>query len=306
MAQRPTTESVISVVEAAQLGHEVYHNKGPLIQHPNADVAFGGCVVGQAVSAAVATVPSEFRLCSLQSSFLRPVKASEKVIYHIDRTADGRKSATRVVRATQPMAGLSPCLYIAILSFQRPGNSEGKNKLDYHSLMPNVEGTTPQDVPQRSFQEFGFRLSGSSDELEDPVERRPLPLLLSPNNPSQTRARGFVRAVPLSNSSHAAHVASMVYISDENLLSLVLLTDTETEGISRDMRSLAMTTTLTHQVTFHTPTVKADTWMVCESSRSWVADGRVSLLQQFWDFKSGQLIMTSTQEALFMYSKPSL
>ncbi|KAI1123677.1 thioesterase-like superfamily-domain-containing protein [Nemania abortiva] len=304
MDKRSVTESLVSIVEEPQIRQDAYSNEGPLIHHPTGDVAFGGCIVGQAVSAALATVPTEFKFIALQSSFLRPIRASKKVIYHVERTTDGRRFATRVVTVTQSTDDHAPCLYTAIVSFQKPSSSDAEEKVrDYHSPMPEVGDTIPHRVPQRGFRQFGFGQSAEDDEKNDPVEWRPISLL-SPSDPLQIRAHGFVRVPPLSTSSYAVHIATMAYMSDESLLGLVLLTDPK--AASKDIRSLAMTTTLTHQISFHSFSIRADEWMVCESSRSWAASGRIFLLQRFWSLSSGRLLMSSTQEAIITRPKASL
>ncbi|MEM6733495.1 MAG: acyl-CoA thioesterase domain-containing protein, partial [Myxococcota bacterium] len=51
---------------------------------------FGGQVAGQALSAAVQTVPSD-RVChSLHSYFLRPGAVDKHIVYEVDRIRDGR------------------------------------------------------------------------------------------------------------------------------------------------------------------------------------------------------------------------
>lgn len=121
MDQQSLLEVLTSVTNISESGSETYTNEGPLIQQPVGDAAFGGSIISQALSAALATVASGFDAYSSQSSFLRPVKATAKVTYHVDRAADGRTFATRLVRATQ--GDSVPSLYVAIISFQRRGSA---------------------------------------------------------------------------------------------------------------------------------------------------------------------------------------
>src|SRR5438094_8607425 len=59
---------------------------------------FGGQVLGQALSAAVQTVPAERHVHSLHAYFLRPGDVSRPIVYDVDRIRDGTSSSTpRVV-----------------------------------------------------------------------------------------------------------------------------------------------------------------------------------------------------------------
>jgi len=62
---------------------------------------FGGQVLGQALSAAVQTVPAERRVHSLHAYFLRPGDVSRPIVYDVDRSRDGGSFNTRRVVAIQ-------------------------------------------------------------------------------------------------------------------------------------------------------------------------------------------------------------
>ncbi|KAI1079203.1 thioesterase-like superfamily-domain-containing protein [Whalleya microplaca] len=297
MARNSALQTLVSVDQRPELGPDIYSNHGPLV-HQIGGNAFGGSIISQAVSAAAATVAPGFNLYSSQSSFLRPIKADLKVDYQVDRTADGRRFATRTVRATQG-ARDGRCLYTAILSFQKSGDSDGV--LTYCDPMPAVDGTSPYDVPRQGFRQFGFQAQGSPESSADgtddgePFEWRLLPFEPA-QQPLQMRARGFVRSALLATESQAIQSACMAFVSDVNLLELALLTNWE--AVPENMQSLAMSTTLTHHILLHSPTPKANEWMVCESGTSGGADGRILLQQRFWDFATGRLVMSCLQEAL--------
>ncbi|KAK7943543.1 Acyl-CoA thioesterase [Apiospora aurea] len=82
-----------------------------------------------------------------EEHFLRPVAATvkDRVLYHVDRIADGRSYATRVVRATQ--GNQSACVYIATVAFQNSDPAGAGNVLDYGPPMPDLDGLKPTDVP---------------------------------------------------------------------------------------------------------------------------------------------------------------
>src|SRR3954447_8485301 len=62
---------------------------------------FGGQVLGQALSAAVQTVPADRHVHSLHAYFLRPGDAKRPIVYDVDRIRDGTSFATRRVVAIQ-------------------------------------------------------------------------------------------------------------------------------------------------------------------------------------------------------------
>lgn len=265
-----------------------------MIQQPLGDAAFGGSIISQALSAALATVAPTFSAYSSQSSFLRPVKATAKVAYHVDRVADGRTFATRMVRATQSDSG--PCLYVAIISFQQRGSALQEDAAPRYAIRPpDLGGLGPHNATRYDLQQLGFQIS--SDELpanmhaESPFDWRLLPF--KPNDDlSQIRAYGLVR-FPAQSST--AHLPSMALLSDQSLLELMIFA--KWDSTSEQIRSLAMNTTLTSQVSFHTPAVETTMWMVCESRTSWGAGGRIATHQQFWDLETGSLLMSCTQDA---------
>lgn len=273
-----------------------------MIQQPIGDAAFGGSIISQALSAASATVAAGFDAYSSQSSFLRPVKATAKVFYHVDRLADGRTFATRLVRATQSNSG--PYLYVAIISFQRRGSAlEPDATLRYADPPPDLGGFDPDTAPRYDLQQTGFQING--DELPanmhagNPFDWRLLPF--TPNDDlSQIRAHGLVRFSPQSS---LAYLPSMALLSDQSLLELVVFANWK--SASQGIRSLAMNTTLNSQVSFHVPAVERNVWMICESRTSWGAGGRITTHQQFWGLETGELLMSCTQDARLLQPQHS-
>ncbi|KAI4868845.1 hypothetical protein F4820DRAFT_89859 [Hypoxylon rubiginosum] len=123
-------------------------------------IPFGGLLLAQAVPAASATVPRGFHIYSSQSSFLRPVavKAQETVTYQVDRTSDGRTSATRVVRACPRPLGTNASTSPTI-PFQS-ADAPAANVLRYGIPMPDLDGVRPDDIPE----DLNRRIMASSTE----------------------------------------------------------------------------------------------------------------------------------------------
>lgn len=139
-----------------------------------------------------------------------------------------------------------------------------------------------------------FSQSGVIDATRDPFEWRLLPFK-SARDPSQIRTCGFVRSPLPIASERATHLASMGFLSDQSLLELSIFENWE--SVDEALQRLAMSTTLNSHVSFHDPEARGAVWLVCESRTSWGAGGRIAAHQRFWDFETGALVMSCTQDA---------
>src|SRR5690606_35691405 len=97
---------------------------------------FGGQVLGQALSAAVQTVPSDRAVHSLHAYFLRPGDVKRPIVYDVDRIRDGGSFTTRRVVAIQG----GQAIFNLAASFQRA--EEG---FAHQDEMP--EAPPPESVP---------------------------------------------------------------------------------------------------------------------------------------------------------------
>jgi acyl-CoA thioesterase II len=265
---------------------------------------FGGTLVAQAASAASATISNSFCLYSSQSSFLAPTKPTEKIVYQVERTADGRGYSTRLVHAMQG----ETCTYIATLSFQSTARSAG-NVLLYGIPMPDLGDLTPDQVDPQAMQAMQTAMLDPSVRMmrrtaeETPFDLRPFALEMG-EDPSQCRIRGFIRTPSLSTSSHLAHLPALAYLSDESLFGTALAANPAAVG--RGFRNVSLGASLTHNVSFHDPQARTDMWMVIERETSWGAEGRVLVHQKLWDIESGRMVMSVTQEALIRLKETKL
>lgn len=318
VAKRASIESHVAIVAAPELGPDIYTNDkyaplhfhvkevfsnytgngSPLTSQEGIRAVFGGSVVSQTISAAIATVSASFEVFSSQSSFLLPVKSNEKVIYRVERTADGRTFATRVVRVFQ--GADKNCKHIAVISFQNLGAPTG-NVLNYAVPMPDIGGLQPSDITAQKVRELlAANVSKAVPLLQldddDPFDWRPLEMKLT-EDPTQFHQRGFVRSrEALSTNSHPVNLAALGYLSDDHLLGPPLMANLKKLG--KGIRNVTMGVALNHNLSFHDPTARVDDWMFSERNTSWGENGRVLIHQRFWSLKTGQLIMSCTQEAL--------
>src|SRR3954463_14873035 len=90
---------------------------------------FGGQVVGQALSAAAQTGPSERHVHSLHAYFLRPGDVSKPIVYDVDRIRDGASFTTR--RGVAIQSGKAIFNLAASFQVDEPG-------LAHHDAMPEA------------------------------------------------------------------------------------------------------------------------------------------------------------------------
>jgi len=98
---------------------------------------YGGQVLGQALSAASQTVPSERVVHSLHAYFLRPGDAQKPIVYEVDPIRDGRSFTTRRVKAIQS----GKAIFNLAASFQvaEEGLSHQSETVSYtHLTLPTI------------------------------------------------------------------------------------------------------------------------------------------------------------------------
>ncbi|KAF3001159.1 hypothetical protein E8E14_006419 [Neopestalotiopsis sp. 37M] len=304
MSKPSPVESLIATTAADGSLTDVFANKVPLTSQEGVPAAFGGALVGQSVTAATSTVPEGFHIYAIQSSFLRAASGKEKISYTVDRIADSRAFATRVVRATSGASDRA--VYVAVLSFQKVGSSSAHDVLTYGATPPRVEVDRPEDIRKERVAEMMAAAVTRDVPIlqlgadEEPFDWRPLES--SPtDNPTHFRQRSFVRSPTCASSSPSVHLAALAYMSDTFMLGAAL--NASPERLGNKLRNLAMGTSLNHNLSLHDPSTRVDDWMLGERETSWGADGRVLIHQRFWNAQTGRLVMSGTQEGLIRLKK---
>src|SRR5690554_1391943 len=95
----PDLVDMLSVVDSgARTHYDVF--TGPSIRTPHGR-AFGGQVIGQAISAAGQTAPEGRFIHSMHGYFLRPGDSDQKMTFEAARLHDGRSFSTRRTQAYQ-------------------------------------------------------------------------------------------------------------------------------------------------------------------------------------------------------------
>src|SRR5687768_5853094 len=91
-------DSLVQLLALEQIEQNLFRGQS---QDLGWGTVFGGQVLGQALSAAVQTVPAERPVHSLHAYFLRPGDVKRPIVYDVDRIRDGSSFTTRRVVAIQ-------------------------------------------------------------------------------------------------------------------------------------------------------------------------------------------------------------
>lgn len=160
----------------------------PLTPQKGRGSVFGGLLLAQAMMSASSTLGQDFYPYISQYSFIRPVTKS-KLMYHVERIADGRNFATRLVRASLGRRD-AEVMFVGAISFQSLKMPAG-NGLSYAVLPPDLDGLQPEDLSEGNQRELiDENRSGSLQPFkpeEEPFDWRGARIVLT-DNPTDFRA----------------------------------------------------------------------------------------------------------------------
>ena len=175
-------DGLLSILDLEPLEENLFRGRSP---QQGWQRVFGGQVLGQALVAAVRTVPAERIAHSLHAYFLLPGDPSRPIIYNVERVRDGGSFTTRRVTAIQH----GRAMFVMSVSFHiaEPG-------LDHQDAMPKVP--PPEDLP--SEQQLKAKLLAQLPENMRSYWERERPIEMRPVDVSRYFARreGRARAVP--------------------------------------------------------------------------------------------------------------
>ncbi|MBB1087355.1 acyl-CoA thioesterase II [Lysobacter sp. SG-8] len=247
---------------------------------------FGGQVLGQALSAAQATMKDARAAHSLHAYFLKAGDINAPIVYQVDRTRDGGSFSVRRVTAIQHG---QPIFFLAA-SFQK-GEGGAEHQLSAPEV-PRPEDIAPAPpVPEKVMATlptkiqrwlsrggpFEFRHVYPRDELNPP--KRP---------PYQ---QVWFRLAEKVGDGPELHRALLAYASDFHLLG----TATFPHGISYYQPNVQMAS-LDHALWFHRP-FRADEWLLYSIDSPSAQAGRGLARGQIFDLQ-GRLVASTAQEGL--------
>jgi acyl-CoA thioesterase II len=285
----PELDALVTLLGLEKIEENLFRGQS---QDPGWGTVFGGQVLGQAMSAAVQTVPRERAAHSLHAYFLRPGDVSKPILYEVDRIRDGGSFNTRRVVAIQS----GQAIFNMAASFHKA--EEG---LEHQDPMPEVP--LPEQVPteQERLAQVADRVPAVMRERiarRRAFELRPLDPTDDLLHPSPAPPR---RAVWLKTTDHVPddftlHEALLAYASDHGFIGTALLP----HGVTFFSGEIQLAS-LDHVMWFHAP-FRVDEWLlhVMDSPR---ARGGRGLVRGRVFTQDSRLVASTAQEGLIRRRK---
>ena len=261
-------------------------------------IVFGGQVLGQALSAATQTVPSDRRVHSMHAYFLRPGDANKPLVYDVDRIRDGGSFTTRRVVAIQ--SGEPIFNMAASFQIEEPG-------FEHEDAMPIVPAPETLRTEQERLRALGDRLPKWLREraiVERPFETRPADDSYTAfleqgvlDGPMPASRMVWIKTAGTLPDGPGVHRAMLAYASDHAFITTSLLPHAvgwHTPGMQ--------VASLDHVMWFHEP-FRADEWLLyaIESPK---AHGARGLVRGKVFTQSGKLVASTAQEGLIRKREP--
>lgn len=276
-------DELLALLDLERLEENLYRGQSPSVGWQR---VYGGQVLGQALVAAVRTVPADRLAHSAHAYFLLAGDPKAPLIYDVERIRDGSSFTTRRVKAIQH----GRAIFAMSVSFHKPEAS-----YEHGSAMPEVPA--PEDLPTE--RDLLARLVPhlpanirSYFERERPIEIR----LVDPSRYFEREARAPVQHVWMRASGGlpddpALHQCVLAYASDFTLLETSLIAHGKLM-FDRDIQLAS----LDHAMWFHRP-FRADDWLLY-AQESPNASGARALCRGSVFTRDGTLIASVAQEGL--------
>jgi acyl-CoA thioesterase-2 len=282
-SEASAVDDLVSILDLERLEQNLFRGRGPSAGWQR---VYGGQVLGQALVAAVRTVPEERVAHSAHAYFLLPGDPAEPIIYDVERIRDGGSFTTRRVKGIQH----GRAMFVMSVSFHK--HEEG---YDHHTPMPEVP--PPEDLP--SEQDLKERML---DKLPENMRRyweRERPIEIRPVDVSRYFARDkreprqliWMRATKRLPDAFPLHQCVLAYASDFTLLDTALIAHGKLM-FDKDLQLAS----LDHAMWFHRP-FRADEWLLyAQDSPS--AYGARGFCRGSVFTRHGLLVASTTQEGL--------
>jgi acyl-CoA thioesterase II len=254
---------------------------------------FGGQVLGQALSAAVQTVPPQRHVHSLHAYFLRSGDVTKPIVYDVDRIRDGGSFTTRRVVAIQS----GKAIFNLAASFQiiEPG-------FEHQDAMPEAPPPESCATEQDRARSYADKLPKQLRErvlAERPFEMRPVGPDDDPFHPGPKPPARMIwfKTVGRLADDPALHRYLLAYASDHSLITTALLP----HGITWLTPGMQIAS-LDHVMWFH-QAFRVDEWLLYVLD-SPAAHGARGLARGRVFTRDGKLVASIMQEGLLRKREP--
>ena len=285
-ATEPVVNELVELLSLERLEDNLFRGQSRDI---GTKYVFGGQVLGQALSAAQATMESAGgprSAHSLHAYFLRAGNIEHPIVYDVDRTRDGGSFSVRRVTAIQH----GQVIFFCAASFQQEEDG-GEHQLSMPEV-PKPEDLVP--APALSQEQLAKLPTKVQRWLsrQGPFEFRhiyPRDELNPPKRPPYQQV--WFRLTEKVGDAPELHRALLAYASDFHLLG----TATFPHGISYYQPNVQMAS-LDHALWFHRA-FRADDWLLYSIDSPSAQDSRGLARGQIFN-RDGQLVASTVQEGL--------
>lgn len=251
---------------------------------------YGGQVLGQALAAALQTVPPDRVVHSIHAYFLLPGDVLRPIVYDVDRIRDGGSFTTRRVVALQKG---QPIFNLAA-SFQVP--EAGFEHADVMPDAPDPDTLEREDaLPPAMMARMPKALLAGDRPFEMRAATRP-PDLFAPT-PQPPHRMVWLRTVGPLPDQPTLHSALLAYASDWSFLTTALFP----HGVTWLTPGIQVAS-IDHVMWFHRP-VRMDEW-VLHVVDSPSAQGTRGLVRGRVFTRDGRLVASTAQEGLMRLRPP--
>ena len=260
-------------------------------EHLGLPQVYGGQVIGQALSAARYTVPSDRKVHSFHSYFLLPGNPEKPIIYDVENLRDGKSLSTRRVKAVQ---NGRPIFY---LTASYHGDAEGFN---HQNSMPDIPG--PENYASES--ELASQIADFLPEKikqifcgEKPIEVRPV-TVINPLKPVRAEPKQYLWIKANGNvpDDQLIHQYLLAYASDWGFLVTAMHPHKTTL-----MTPNFQVATIDHSMWFHRP-FKMDDWLLYAIESPTASNARGLVRGEIYN-QQGHLVASAIQEGVMRFTK---
>ena len=280
---RPILEDLLHLLKLERIEDNIFRGESRDIGSPR---VYGGQVLGQALSAASATVTDGRQVHSLHAYFLRAGDVEAGIVYDVDRARDGKSFSNRRVTAIQH----GRQIFNMTASFQK-----SEDGIEHQDSMPDVPGPDElRDVRELTAE----RLREIPEKMrrfyshERPFEVRPAnPVALLTPEKSEAKQLFWFRTVDALPDDADVHRNLLAYVSDYQLIA----TATLPHGLRFDKAALQLAS-LDHAMWFHRP-FRVDEWLLYAMDSPNAGSARGLARGQIFS-RDGALVASTAQEGL--------